>query len=244
MQAIMEFVPAILATGVAYVLMLAGMWKHDIKKVYSRRVRKEKLLTVALLAMAVVIMLLLVSHQVTEQMSNGYLSKQMYDGLSILFCDNMAIVGMIVYLLGSLPVLVLSACALDELSEKYTQLSLPFYFYIVLFQVESLFWRPMETTIAAWLGMILIAGIFYGLAKWHGKGITKLSKVIIFLSLMAVVGIMIVEKNATCFGLIRYIALFALSIGVVWVLNRASVLKKKIWYVAVIVCYLLLFMFI
>ena len=55
---------------------------------------------------------------------------------------------------------------------------------------------------------------------------------------------MIVEKNATCFGLIRYIALFALSIGVVWVLNRASVLKKKIWYVVVIVCYLLLFMFI
>ena len=45
MQAMMEFVPAILVTGVAYVLMLAGMWKHDIKKVYSRRVRKEKLLT-------------------------------------------------------------------------------------------------------------------------------------------------------------------------------------------------------
>lgn len=237
MQAMMEFVPAILATGVAYVLMLAGMWKHDIKKVYSRRVRKEKLLTAGILAFAVLVMLLLVSHQTVTLMAEGIFSKQMYEGLSLLFENNGAIIGMIVYLIGGLPALVLGACVLDELSEKYTQLSLPFYFYIVLFHVERLFWCPMELSIVTWLMILLVANIFYGLAKWYGKGVTKQSKLVMLFSAVVLVVVAILDKSMVWMNLIRYIVLIVFNIGIAWILNRATVLKKKIWYAVVIVCY-------
>ena len=64
------------------------------------------------------------------------------------------------------------------------------------------------------------------------------------LSILLFVGIlvvMLVEGAVPVVLLLRYAALFVLNVGAAVVINRTSVLKKKLWYLVTLVCFVMLF---
>ena len=59
----LAYIPAILLTGMVYLFVFVGLWKNEIRKVYSRRTKREKILTVGVLVAAVVLTLFIAARQ-------------------------------------------------------------------------------------------------------------------------------------------------------------------------------------
>ena len=235
------FIPAILLTGMIYLLFAAGLWKNEIKKVYSRRTKREKILTVCVLAASVLLMLLVAARCGDELQATGKLSLHIQDMLLWLFNGNVQLLCMAEFIVCSVPVMVVSAALLDEIGQKKVVMALPFYEYLLLFMVNLLFYKPLTISIISWFALLLFAGLLYGCVKMYYEGTNKKKAVLYLIMMVMILAIIVIEKAVPVAALLKYLVLLIINGLVTLCVNRASVLKKRFWYAVTLVCYLILF---
>ena len=139
----MTYIPAILLTGMVYLFVFAGLWKNDIRKVYSIRTKREKILTVGVLVLSIVLMLFIAARQTAELPVLGGYTNTVHEMLLWFLNGSAEILAMAVYFVCAIPVMIVSAVTIDELAQKNTALALPVYYYVMLFMVLELFYEPL-----------------------------------------------------------------------------------------------------
>ena len=241
MQFSLEYIPAIMLTGMVYLFVLAGLWKNQIKQVYSRRTRREKVLTVGVLILSVVAMLFVASRAEGMLPVMGHYTGTVYTMLLWFLNGSVEILAMAVYFVCVIPTMVVSAAIIDEISQRKVMFAVPFYYYLLCFMVEGLFLVPLGTPVTGWFLLLLLATAIYCKVKAHFEGTNKKKKVLSMLLVAGIFTVLFVERAVPIALLCEYAALLAANTGAALVINRASVLKKKIWYAVTLVCFVILF---
>lgn len=241
MQFSLEYIPAIILTGVVYMFVFAGLWKNQIKEVYSRRTKREKVLTVGVLILSVVGMLFVAARAEGMLPVMGHYSGTVYTMLLWFLNGSVEILAMAVYFVCVIPTMVVSAAIIDEISQREIILAAPFYYYVLFFMVEGLFLAPLETPVTGWFVLLLLAAGIYCSVKAHYEGTNKKKNLLRILLAAGIFLVLLVEKAVPTMLLLEYVVLLALNIGAAVVINRTSVLKKKIWYLVTLICFVILF---
>lgn len=242
MQFCTEMIPALLLTAAVYLAVAAGLWKYEMKKVYGRRSRREKVLSVGVLVLFVLLELLIAARTAAPAAQDGTLEAQVYALLLWIFNGSVPLLAYAVYLVCGIPAAVTGAAILDEIAQQKTKIELPFYFYLLFFLAEGMFYRSLETSVTAWFALLLINGIVYGLIKNGREGTTRTKNLL--LSVMAVLFLVLLaaQRGTLLISLAAYVVLFLVNVLAAFLLNRSGVLKKKIWCVVILICYILLFL--
>ena len=237
----LAYIPAILLTGMVYLFAFIGLWKNEIRKVYSRRTKREKILSVGVAVMAVVATLFIAARQGTNLPVMGDWTLTIHEMLLWFLSGSTEMLAMAVFLVCSIPVALVSAIIIDEIGQKNTVLALPFYYYIILFMVERLFYEPLTVPVTGWFVLLLLSTAIYCGVKAHFEGANKKKKLLGALLILGILAVMLVEKAVPVALLLQYIVLLVLNTGAAVVINRASVLKKKYWYAVTLICFVILF---
>ena len=241
MQFEMAFIPALLLTGAVYMIVAVGLLKNNIKQVYSRRTKREKFLSIGVVVLAVVMMLLIAPRQ-GELIALGGFSDSVYGALLWILNGSKDIFAMAVYLVCALPVIIISSAVIDEVAQKQIRIELPFFFYVLLFVVEGLFYEVLAVPVTSWFVLLLVSVALYAKIKARYEGSNKIRTI---LSICMVAGIFLIcalEQAVPAMLLIRYAVLMGLNFLMAFLLNRTSVLKKKVWLIVIAVCYLIVFL--
>lgn len=231
------YIPAILLTGMVYLFTFAGLWKNEIRKVYSRRTKREKILSVAVLVCVVVLTLFIAARQGMDLPVMGSRTQNIHEMLLWFLNGSTEILAMAVFLVCALPVAVISAVCLDEIGQQNTALALPFYYYVILFLVWQMFYEPLTIPITGWFVLLLLSTGIYCSIKAHFEGTNKKKNMLRILLIAGIAVVFFVEKTIPAALLLKYVVMLTLNAGVVVVVNRASVLKKNIWYAVTVVCF-------
>lgn len=234
------FIPAVLLTGIVYLLVAAGLLKNNIKQVYSRRTKREKFLTIGVVVMAVVLMLFVAARQGEPAVMGSY-SQTVHGALLWFLNGSTDILAMAVYLVCALPVIMISAAVLDEIGHKNTRLELPFFFYVLLFAVESLFYKTLTISVTGWFLLMLSATALYCKVKMHYEGAGRAKNILSILMVLVILGIFVLEQTVPVMLFTEYAFFMCINVLAVFMMNRASVLKKKIWLTAIMICYIIVF---
>lgn len=237
----LAYIPAILLTGIVYLLVFVGLWKNEIRKVYSRRTKREKILSIGVLVMAVVATLFIAAGQSDNLPVMGDWTLTIHEMLLWFLSGSAEMLAMAVFLVCSIPVMVVSAIIIDEVGQRNTAFALPFYYYIALFMVERLFYEPLTIPVTGWFVLLLLSAAIYCGLKAHYEGMNKKKKILGMLLVLGILLVLLVEKTVPIMLLVKYVVLVALNMGATVVINRASVLKKKIWYIVTLICFVILF---
>ena len=237
----LAYIPAILLTGMVYLFVFVGLWKNEIRKVYSRRTKREKILSIGVAVMAVVATLFIAARQGENLPVMGGYTETVHEMLLWFLGGSTEMLAMAAFLVCSIPVALVSAIIIDEIGQKNTALALPFYYYIILFMVERLFYEPLTVPVTGWFVLLLLSTAIYCSVKAHFEGTNKKKKVLSALLVIGIFVVMFVEKAVPTALIWQYVALLVLNTGASFVINRASVLKKKIWYVVTLICFVGLF---
>ncbi len=241
MQFSLGYIPAIMLTGMVYLFVLAGLWKNQIKQVYSRRTRREKVLTVGVLILSVVAMLFVAARAESNLSVMGTYSSTVHEMLLWFLNGSTEILAMAVYFVCVIPTMVVSAAIIDEISQRKVLFAVPFYYYLLCFMIEGLFLAPLGTSVTGWFVLLLFSTAIYCSVKAHFEGTNKKKTILSALLIVGILVVMLVEKAVPVALLWQYIVLLVLNTGAAVVINRASVLKKKIWYAVTLVCFVILF---
>lgn len=237
----LAYIPAILLTGMVYLFVFVGLWKNEIRKVYSRRTKREKILSIGVAVMAVVATLFIAARQGADLPVMGDWTLTVHEMLLWFLSGSTEMLAMAVFLVCSIPVVLVSAIIIDEIGQKNTALALPFYYYIILFMVERLFYEPLTVPVTGWFVLLLLSTAIYCCVKARFEGTNKKKKVLSALLIIGIFAVVFVEKAVPTALVWQYMMLLALNTGVSFVINRASVLKKKYWYAVTLICFAVLF---
>lgn len=235
------YIPAILLTGMVYLFTFVGLWKNEIRKVYSRRTKREKIMTVAVLAASIIASLFIAAGQKGDLPVMGGWTLTIHEMLLWFLSGSTEMLAMAVFLVCSIPVMVVSAIMLDEIGQKNTMLALPFYYYVVLFMIERMFYEPLTVPVTGWFVLLLFSTGIYCSIKAHFEGTNKKKNILRVLLIAGIFIVFFVEKAIPAALLCEYAVLLVLNAGAAVVINRASVLKKNVWYAVTLVCFVLLF---
>lgn len=241
MQFEMAYIPAILLTGVVYLLVAAGLLKNNIKIVYSRRTKREKFLTIGV-AIAAVVMMLFVAGRLGEPVIMGNYSQTLHGALLWLLNGSKDVLAMAVYLVCALPVIIVSSAILDEIAQKNTRLEMPFFFYVLLFVVESLFYETLAISVTGWFVLMLFVTALYCRIKMRYEGTNKGKNLLNILMVAVILLIFALEKTVPVMLFVEYGLFMVINALAAYALNRTSVLKKKIWLIVILICYLAVFL--
>ena len=246
MQFEMAFIPALALTGMVYLLVGAGLLKNNIKQVYSRRTKREKFLTIGVVIAMVASMLLIAPRQgVLLEMGNY----SEYVNRSLLWVLNGSkdILAMAVYLVCALPVIIISSAIIDEIAQRQRKIEIPFFFYVLLFAVESLFYNILSIPITGWYVLLLFVTAGYCKIKMHKEGSNRTKTILNIGMIVGILGILALEQAVSGvllpgLLLLEYMAFLCLNFFMAFLLNRTSVLKKKVWLIVICLCYLVVFL--
>lgn len=241
MQFSLEYIPAIMLTGMVYLFVLAGLWKNQIKEVYSRRTKREKVLTVCVLILSVVAMLFVAARAEGMLPVMGKYTGTVYTMLLWFLNGSTEILAMAVYFVCVIPTMVVSAAIIDEISQRELILAAPFYYYVLFFMVEGLFLAPLAVPVTGWFVLLLLATVFYCRVKAHYEGTNKKKRLLSILLVVGILVVLLVEGAVPVVLLLQYVASLGLNIGAAVVINRTSILKKKLWYLMTMICFVMLF---
>lgn len=241
MQFEMAFIPALLLTGTVYMLVAAGLLKNNIKQVYSRRTKREKFLSIGVVVLAVVTMLLVAPRQ-GPLLSMGEFSIGVNGAILWILNGSKDILAMAAYLVCALPVIVISAAVMDEIAQKHIQIELPFFFYVLLFAVESLFFEVLAIPLTGWYVLLLVSTALFCKAKMRYEGSNRVRDILSVCIVAGILGICLLERTVPAGILLEYAVLMGLNFLAALFLNRTSVLKKKIWLLVIAFCYLIVFL--
>lgn len=206
----------------------------EIKQVYSRRTRREKILSAGVLVMGVLVMLLLAARCSKMPQTAGIVPTRIQNAVLWLFAEDVQMTAMAVYLVGALPTILISAAVLDEIGQKKGELALPFYFYPAAFMVEKLFYNPLSISVCSWIVLVLTSFCLYEVVVKQYKIGCGIAAIVLILTVL--------EHGQPVIALLRYGACLILCAGTAVLMNRAGVLKKKIWYASILVLYFILFL--
>ena len=93
----------------------------------------------------------------------------------------------------------------------------------------------MAFTVITWLALLILSLLLFALTKGRrGK--------LFYLMAAAFVLLLVLEPGKTALAVIQYLICLVVNTAMAFVMNRASVLKKKYWYVCMLVLYLVLFL--
>lgn len=237
----LAYIPAILLTGVVYLFTFIALWKNEIRKVYSRRTKREKILSIGVVVLAVVATLFIAARQGNELPVMGDWTLTVHEMLLWFLSGSTEMLAMAVFLVCAIPVVVISAIIIDEIGQRNTAFALPFYYYIVLFMIERLFYEPLVVPVTGWFVLLLFSTAIYCIIKAHFEGTNKKKTILCALLIVGILIVFLVEKTVPVALLWQYVILLALNAGAAVVINRASVLKKRIWYIATLICCVILF---
>lgn len=236
MQFEIAYLPVILLTGIVYLSAAAGLLKNNIRQLYSRRTKREKFLTIGVMVFVVVMMLFVIGRLKAPVMEGGY-SDTLYNALLWLLGGSTDLLAFAAYLLCALPVIVISAGILDEFAQKHALLEIPYFFYVLLFAVEGLFYKTTDTAFTGWFLLLLFSTALYSIIKMHVQGADLGKKLLLGFTLGIAAGMCFLQPQISAVLLVRYAVLMGVNTCLSVVLNRSSVLKKKIWLLAIAVCY-------
>lgn len=241
MQFEIAFLPALLLTGIVYLLVGVGLLKNNIKQVYSRRTKREKFLTIGVVAVSVASMLLVAPRQ-GVLMEMGKYSEYVNRSLLWVLNGSKDILAMAVYLVCALPVIIISSAIIDEIAQQERTIEIPFFFYILLFAVESLFYNVLAIPITGWYVLLLFSTASYCKIKMHKEGSNRIKNILNIGMIAGILGIFALEQDVPGLLLLEYMAFLYLNFLAALFLNRTSVLKKKVWLVVILICYMFVFL--
>lgn len=241
MQFEMAYIPAVLLTGIVYLLVAAGLFKNNIKQLYSRRTKREKFLTIGVVILAVV-MMLFVAGRLGKPVVMGVYTSVVNNALLWLLGGSKDILAIAAYLLCSLPVIIISAGILDELARKHVLLEVPYFFYVLLFVVEGLFYETIKIPVTGWFCLMLLSTAIYCKIKMNCEGSNKTKLLLSSCMIAVIIVICCLEQTVPVVLLVRYAVLLAANALLSVVLNRTSVLKKKVWLIVIALCYVIAFL--
>lgn len=230
-----SFIPVILGILVIYGIVAVGLLKNGMKGVYSRRNRKEKLMTAGILILSVCVMLLFAARQGILPEQNGVFSQGAYDVLSWLFAGDIQIMSLVIYLCLGVPIIGVGTMILELVSMRYQNISLPFHFYMLLFVVDVAFYNPMKEAVSNWFLILVLMVFLYCLLEAIQNGKSK--KKLLFLVVLAAAGILVVgiEQTVAIGFVLGFVLLLVENIVVAFLLNFAGVLRKTLWRICVVV---------
>ena len=107
-----SYLPIIILLLVIYGLAGIGLLKNDIKGIYRRRVKREKILTVGLLGCSFLMMLLFASRQEGMPESLGSITEQVNQTIFWVFHQDIQIVTLAEYLFLGVPIMLLGTAIL------------------------------------------------------------------------------------------------------------------------------------
>lgn len=241
MQFEMAFLPALMLTGIVYLLVGAGLLKNNIKQVYSRRTKREKFLTIGVVV-AMVASMLLVAPRQGVLLEMGKYSEYINRSLLWVLNGSKDILAMAVYLVCALPVIIISSVIIDEIAQQERKIEIPFFFYVLLFAVESLFYNVFEIPITGWYVLLLFSTAAYCKIKMHKEGSNRIKSILNAGMIVGILGIFALEQAVPGMLLLEYVVFLYLNFLISLFLNRTSVLKKKVWLVVIVFCYLFVFL--
>ena len=159
-----------------------------------------------------------------------------------IFNDDIPMVFSTIFTITVIPSIVIAATAMDTLGKKYRTLSLPLYFYILLFGINSKFYSVSLSNTVTWVIILILTMMILGGIKCLEQGCTKSR--ICLLALMAVTVILLVVLNhgVDVFTVIFYIVLWIENILAAFVINRAYILRKIWWMLICLLSYIGLFL--
>lgn len=237
-----SYIPAIVAILVIYVSALAGLLKNDIKGIYRRRVRREKILTVGILGCSFLIMLLFASRQEGIPESLGSATERLNELIFWIFHQDIQIVTLAEYCFLGIPIVIVGTSILEVLGMKYQWMRLPFYYYLLLFIIPLMFYHPLRTPISGWLVSFLVIVFLYCLIETIEQGKNK-KKVILLVCMVIMMIVITVWEQGIAYGVVfRTIALMVENILAAILINRSSILRKTLWHVVTLICFVGLFM--
>lgn len=230
-----SFIPIILGVLAIYGIVAVGLLKSGIKGVYTRRNRKEKVMTVGILILSVFVMLLFAARQGSLPEQNGAFSEAVYHVLSWLFAGNVSMMSLAIYLCLGLPLVGLGSMIMELVAMRWQRISLPFHFYVLLFVIDIAFYNPMKETISNWFLVLVLMLFLYCLLEAQQNGKSK--KKLLFLCLLVVVAVVIfrIEQILAVGFILSMILLLVENMLVAFLLNFAGVLRKTLWRICVAV---------
>lgn len=240
MQFEMAYIPAVLLTGMVYLLVAAGLFKNNIKQLYSRRTKREKFLTIGVVILAV-IMMLFVAGRLGKAALMGDYTQTVNHALLWILGGSEDILAMAVYLVCSLPVIIISAGILDEIAQKHILIEIPYFFYVLLFAVEGLFYETTKMPVTGWFCLMLLSTALYCKIKMTYEGSNKTKSLLIIAMIAAIAGICCLEQTVPGVIFVHYAILLTINAILSVCLNRTSVLKKKVWLIVIALCYVIAF---
>ena len=241
----MEFKMMFLFTAfemlVIYGVAFLGLWKNGLKGVYSRRTRKEKFLTAGLVVLSVAVMLLFASRQEGHPEITGGFTAGIYEMLLWVFHQDIQVMTLTAYLIFSLPIMLLSAAIMENLGRKYNAINLPFFYYVVLFMLDIVLYHPIRTAAGDWLTVLLVVTFFYCLMETKESGFQKKRVLLLALQAAAIIAIAILDGSIAWRFVLTYVIFFLENVFAAFVINRAGVLRKTLWYLVTLLCFVGLF---
>lgn len=237
----LSFLPIIFGILILYGIIGIGVLKNDIKGIYRRWTRKDKFTVLGLVVLSVLVMLLFASRQEGQPEAMGYLTAGVNEMLLWVFHQDIQVMTLAVYLMFSVPVMVLGTAIIDEIGQQKKWLALPFYYYLFLFEIAILFYHPIRVPISGWMVLLSLVGFVYCLIKTMEQGKTKKKELLLALMLIAAVLVMLLDQGIAWKFLLSYVLLFAETFLAAVVINRASVLRKTLWHIVTLLVFVGLF---
>lgn len=236
-----SYIPAIILLLIVYGVAAIGLLKNDIKGIYRRRVKREKIMTAGLLGCSFLIMLLFASRQEGAPESLGSVTEQVNQVIFWVFHQDIQIAALAEYLFLGCPVMLIGMSVLEVLGTKYKCMRLPFYYYSLLFLIPLMFYHPLRTPISGWLLSFLLMVFLYCLIETieHGKNKKKIA---VLICIAVMIALIIIWEQGFAYGVvIRTIVLMAENVVAVFIINRSSILRKTLWHIVTLICFAGLF---
>lgn len=236
-----SYIPTIIVLLVIYIGALAGLLKNDIKGIYRRRVRREKLLTVGILGSSFLIMLLFASRQEGVPASLGLATEQVNEVIFWIFHQDVQIVTLAEYCFLGIPIILLGTSVLEVLGMKYEWMRLPFYYYLLLFVIPLMFYHPLRTPISGWLVSFLFIVFLYCLIETIEQGKNKKKVLLLICMVILIIAITVWDQGIAYGVVLRTVALIVENVLAAVLINRSSILRKILWHAVTMLCFIGLF---
>ena len=207
--------------------LMIGLNKGYIKEILSRTTKKEKLISVGVVMLSIVIFFIVGSRIHVEELRKGYiLNENVNQILQAVFDHNVAYITVLLYGVTAIPMLVLQAGIMERIAKKNTCVQNPFYNYlIVLSTCPVLYVFIARCTVMDILVWILAAVVMYWISDFYVAGISK-KKIGYVVVLALITCVICIEENGSAMWILSWLVASLINLFVVsYIMRKGSVLR-------------------
>lgn len=225
-----------------YAFIAAAMLKFDFKGNYRTWNRKDKFVSIGLISIFIVVMLLKACRIENSLTAGNVLAVQWNQLLLRVFNGDAPMVYSAVFIATVIPTVVIASAAMDTLGKMYHSFSLPLYFYVLLFGINSKFYSAFLSDIVTGIIILLITMMCFGGIKCLEQGRTKSRIGLLVLMAVEVLLLVILNQGADFAAIVFYIILCIENVLVAFIINRTCILRKIWWRLICLLSYVGLFL--